>query len=76
MKLRQKPRPWNVIPAVTIGMAERSGWRSAMTEAIVPLSMIGKAGRTHDGIIVWRRYVIDVKRKLYWMTATAKVQTQ
>lgn len=76
MKLRQKPRPWKVMPAVTTGMAERAGWRSAMTEAIVPLSIMGKAGRTQEGIIVWRGYLCEVKRKLYWSVATAKVQTQ
>lgn len=55
MNEMQKPRPWKVIPAVTMGIAARSGWREAMTEAIVPLSMIGNAGRIQEGIIVWRR---------------------
>lgn len=62
MKLIQNPRPWKVMPAVTTGMEERAGCRSAMTDAIVPLSMIGKAGRIHEGIIVCRRYVTEEKR--------------
>jgi hypothetical protein len=62
MKEMQKPRPWKVTPAVTIGIEEWSGWRSAMTEAMVPLSITGNAGRIHEGIIVWRRYVTELKR--------------
>ena len=52
MKLIQKPRPWKVMPATTMGMHVSGGWRAAMTEAMVPLSMIGKAGRTQEGIMV------------------------
>lgn len=55
MKEMQKPRPWKVIPAVTIGIAARAGWLLAITDAIVPLSIIGNAGRIHEGIIVCRR---------------------
>lgn len=76
MKLMEKPRPWNVTPAVMMGIAERGGWFAAMTEAMVPLSMTGKAGRIQDGIIVCRPYECEEKTKEYWMTATRRVQAQ
>lgn len=50
----EMPRPWHVRPAMTMGTAVVSGCVSAMTEAMVPDSMMGKMGRIHVGIMVVR----------------------
>lgn len=44
------PRPWHVSPATRIGMAAVSGCVAAMTDAIVPESIMGKIGKIKVGI--------------------------
>ena len=52
MKETAIPSPWHVNPATTIGTASIAGCVDAMTDAIVPESMMGKMGKIQVGIIV------------------------
>lgn len=44
-----------------------------MTDAIVPASMMGKMGRSHEGMKLVSLYVCEQKRKEYWKLAREKV---
>lgn len=45
-----------------------------MTEAIVPESMMGKIGSSHEGMKLVNLYVCAEKRKEYWKTAKQKAK--
>ena len=68
-----KPRPWQVRPAMMMDMADVSGCVCAITDAIVPESMIGKMGKIQVGIIVCRLKLCLAKMKLYWPMARHRV---
>lgn len=45
-----------------------------MVAAMVPPSIIGKIGRSHDGMNFWSGYVCAAKRKEYWKDARQNVR--
>ena len=68
------PNPWQPSPATSIGILEAMGCEAAMTEAMVPESMTGKMGRSHDGMKLVSLYVCWQKRKEYWNDAKQKAK--
>ena len=66
------PNPWHVVPATTIDRPSLLGCVSAITDAMVPDSMMGKMGRIQVGIIVFNSKLWAAKTKLYWAMATTR----
>ena len=68
------PRPWHPSPATRIGILADTGCEAAMVDAIVPESMIGKIGRSHEGMKLVSLYVWWQKRNEYWKLARQKAK--
>jgi hypothetical protein len=69
-----KPKPWQPKPATRIGIRAATGCEAPMTEAMVPESMTGKIGRSHDGMKLVSLYVWTQKRNEYWNEAKQKAK--
>ena len=59
-----------------IGNAWSGGCNAAPAEAIVPLSMNGKIGRSQAGVMSWILSLGLVKRRTYYPTARMKEATK
>jgi hypothetical protein len=57
-----------------MGNLADSGWSAAITEAIVPDSMIGKMGSSHEGMKLVSLYVWEQNKKEYWKEARQKAK--
>jgi hypothetical protein len=76
MKDTEKPKPWQVSPAVMIAIGEMLSWASKITVAIVPVNMTGKMGKIQLGIIDCSLKLWLSNRYVYCPTASIKVKVK